>query len=283
MGTIGRYNTKQSLALTTILENNHAVSEMAINRLGSVNPFLESAFTFLAFCTKDDIFSIPVEVISNYVMDGLKTDDDVDNCKMENSVRATIRTCPLFLLPKATITVQTQAVKDTLPPDTEGIFQSQLTPRTDLLPEIGDGSLTAAAMKDVSVTPKTPKTPKTPEDAKEIVKEATKTPSRPATQEKKESSRPATQEGKKSSRPSTREDQKPKSRPATREDTPLDTPSEKKAESRPQTKESDKKPESRPATQEKKVDDKKAEDKKAEDKKAEDKKAEDKKAEDKKA
>jgi hypothetical protein len=41
MGTVGHYNTKQSLALTTILENNHAVSEMAINRLGSVNPFLQ--------------------------------------------------------------------------------------------------------------------------------------------------------------------------------------------------------------------------------------------------
>ncbi|KAL5270611.1 hypothetical protein ACHWQZ_G001347 [Mnemiopsis leidyi] len=247
MGTVGRYNTKQSLALTTILENNHAVSEMAINRLGSVNPFLESAFTFLAFCDRDDIFSIPVEVISNYVMDGLKTDDDVDNCKMENTVKATIRSCPLFLVPRATITVQTQAVKNTLPPDTDGIFQSQLPPRTDLLPEIGDGSLTAAVMKEISSVSKAD------ESSKEVVKEATEPPSRPATQEKKAKSRPATQEAKAASRPATQE-AKAASRPATQEKKAESRPAtqDAKAASRPATQEA--KAASRPATQEKKAD-----------------------------
>ena len=216
-----------------------------------------SAFTFLAFCDKDDIFSIPVEVISNYVMDGLRTDDDVDNCKMENTVKATIRTCPLFLLPKATITVQTQAVKNTLPPDTEGIFQSSLPSRTDLLPEIGDGSLTAKVMKEMCPEKVTD------DSKKEVVQEATKPPSRPSTQEKKASSRPATQEAKAASRPATQEAKKA-SRPATQEGKAASRPAtqEAKATSRPATQEAkeasrpatkEAKAESRPATQEAKA------------------------------
>jgi len=183
MGAVGQFNTKQSLALTSILENNHAVSQMAINRLGSVNPYLESAFQFLAFCTRDSLFCIPLDLISDFVMQGLQGEDDVENCKYKNSVDATLRQCPLFLVPKSNVHVKQVAVKDVLPKDTEGIFVSQLPPKTDLLPELGSGSMTAAS--DVSKKPgSAKKRAETPDQEKEQIRMAETFSSRPGTQEK---------------------------------------------------------------------------------------------------
>ena len=183
MGAVGQFNTKQSLALTSILENNHAVSQMAINRLGSVNPYLESAFQFLAFCTRDSLFCIPLDLISDYVMQGLMGEDDVENCKYKNAIDATLRQCPLFLVPKSNVNVKQVAMKDVLPKDSEGIFVSQLPPKTDLLPEVGSGSMTAAI--DVAKGGAyEKKRSESPDEEKESIKMAATFSSRPATQEK---------------------------------------------------------------------------------------------------
>ena len=183
MGAVGQFNTKQSLALTSILENNHAVSQMAINRLGSVNPYLESAFQFLAFCTRDSLFCIPLDLISDYVMQGLMGEDDVENCKYKNAIDATLRQCPLFLVPKSNVNVKQVAMKDVLPKDSEGIFVSQLPPKTDLLPEVGSGSMTAAI--DVAKGGAyEKKRAESPDEEKESIKMAATFSSRPATQEK---------------------------------------------------------------------------------------------------